>query len=55
MSKHAALSEPYPYLTIHGLLHLASFEHENDDEHLEMIQLERKILATIGIKHPEDY
>jgi probable rRNA maturation factor len=40
------------HLTIHGVLHLAGYDHETDDEAERMEALEREILATIGVPDP---
>jgi probable rRNA maturation factor len=40
------------HLTIHGFLHLIGYDHETDEEAGEMEDLERKILAQLGIPDP---
>lgn len=40
------------HLTVHGFLHLVGYDHENEEEAEEMEQLERDILATLGIPDP---
>ena len=40
------------HLTVHGLLHLAGFDHETDAEAERMESTERDILASIGIPDP---
>lgn len=40
------------HLIIHGFLHLLGFDHESDDEAEEMEQLERQVLASLGIADP---
>ncbi|WP_291847719.1 rRNA maturation RNase YbeY [Bradyrhizobium sp.] len=40
------------HLAIHGFLHLIGYDHETDDEAEAMEDLERKILAQIGIPDP---
>jgi probable rRNA maturation factor len=40
------------HLTVHGLLHLAGFDHETDGEAERMEAQERLILASIGIPDP---
>lgn len=40
------------HLTVHGLLHLAGFDHETDCEAERMEDLERQILSSIGIPDP---
>jgi probable rRNA maturation factor len=40
------------HLTVHGLLHLAGYDHDNDAEAEAMEALERDILHTLGIADP---
>jgi probable rRNA maturation factor len=40
------------HLTVHGLLHLAGFDHEDDFEAEAMETLERRILTNLGIADP---
>ena len=40
------------HLTVHGLLHLAGFDHQTDAEAEHMEFMEREILASIGIPDP---
>ena len=40
------------HLIVHGLLHLAGYDHESDDEAEEMEALERDVLARLGIADP---
>jgi len=40
------------HLTVHGLLHLAGFDHETDAEAERMEALEREILASLDISDP---
>lgn len=40
------------HLTVHGLLHLAGYDHEHDREAERMEGLERRILASLGIADP---
>ena len=40
------------HLTIHGLLHLLDFDHEDDSMALEMETLETTLLAGLGIANP---
>lgn len=40
------------HLTVHGYLHLLGFDHETDEEADEMEELEREILAGLGIADP---
>ena len=40
------------HLSIHGLLHLSGYDHQADDEAQVMEDLEREILASMGIADP---
>jgi probable rRNA maturation factor len=40
------------HLVVHGLLHLAGFDHQSDDEAERMERLEREILERIGVPDP---
>jgi probable rRNA maturation factor len=40
------------HLTVHGLLHLLGYDHENSDDATEMETLEIDILARIGVPNP---
>ena len=40
------------HLLVHGVLHLAGFDHIKDDEADEMEAKEVEILAKLGVKNP---
>jgi probable rRNA maturation factor len=46
------LSAHYAHLTVHGVLHLLGWDHEDDREAEAMEQLEREILADLGVGDP---
>ena len=46
------LAAHYAHLTVHGMLHLQGWDHDNDDEAQEMEDEERKILAALGYPDP---
>jgi len=46
------LGAHYAHLTIHGILHLTGWDHENDHDAEAMEQREREILAALGIADP---
>ena len=46
------LSHHIAHLLLHGLLHLAGFDHIDDEEAVEMEALETSLLATVGISDP---
>jgi probable rRNA maturation factor len=46
------LAAHYAHLTVHGVLHLLGWDHMDDKEAEAMEQLEREILAELGIDDP---
>ena len=46
------LAAHYAHLTVHGVLHLLGWVHEDEKEAVCMEQLEREILAGMGIEDP---
>ncbi|AKC87456.1 rRNA maturation RNase YbeY [Pseudoxanthomonas suwonensis] len=42
----------YAHLTVHGVLHLLGWDHNNDKDAEAMEQLEREILAGLGLPDP---
>lgn len=46
------LAAHYAHLTVHGVLHLLGWDHENDRDADTMEQREREILATLQIGDP---
>ena len=46
------LAAHYAHLTVHGALHLLGWDHEDAREAEAMEQLEREILAEMGIEDP---
>jgi len=42
----------YTHLTVHGVLHLIGYDHENKRDALKMEAVERRILAELGIADP---
>lgn len=46
------LQHHYAHLTVHGILHLLGFDHEDPREAEAMEHLEREILAGLGIEDP---
>ena len=47
-----SLNDHYAHLTVHGVLHLLGWDHEDDRDAECMEQLEREILAGLGIEDP---
>ncbi len=50
--QHKPLAAHYAHLTVHGVLHLLGWDHEDDKEAEAMEQLEREILASLDIGDP---
>jgi len=46
------LNAHYAHLTVHGVLHLLGWDHDNDADAECMEQLEREILAGLGLPDP---
>lgn len=46
------LDAHYAHLTVHGMLHLQGWDHEEDDEAQAMEDTEREILAALGYSDP---
>ena len=46
------LRDHYAHLTVHGVLHLLGFDHQNEAEATRMEDQERRILSTFGIADP---
>lgn len=46
------LAEHLSHLTVHGVLHLAGYDHQTDDEAEAMEDLERRVLASLGVSDP---
>ena len=46
------LAAHYAHLTVHGVLHLLGLDHEDTREADAMEQIERDILATLGLPDP---
>ncbi len=46
------LNAHYAHLTIHGVLHLLGLDHEDEREAEAMEQIERELLAGLGIDDP---
>ena len=50
--QNKALEAHYAHMTVHGMLHLQGWDHEDDDEAQEMENEEREILAALGYPDP---
>lgn len=47
-----SLADHLSHLTVHGVLHLAGYDHQTDDEAEAMEDLERRVLTTLGVSDP---
>jgi probable rRNA maturation factor len=47
-----SLRDHLAHMLVHGMLHLLGFDHENEGGAEDMEDLERRILATLGIEDP---
>ena len=50
--QHRPETDHWAHLTIHGVLHLLGYDHEQADEVIVMESLETEILAGLGISDP---
>jgi probable rRNA maturation factor len=50
--EHKPFEHHLSHLAVHGFLHLIGYDHENDEDAEEMEELEREILAQLGIPDP---
>ena len=50
--QHRSENDHWAHLTIHGVLHLLGYDHEQADEAQVMESLETEILAKLGISDP---
>jgi len=51
-ARKKSLAAHYAHLTVHGLLHLQGYDHENDREAQVMERRETRILAKLGYADP---
>lgn len=51
-SQHKDLIAHYAHLTVHGVLHLQGYDHENDKDAVIMEQLETEIVTRLGYDNP---
>ena len=50
--QHKPAVAHYAHLTVHGVLHLLGWDHDDDKEAEAMEQLERDLLAELGLPDP---
>ncbi len=53
--QHKDLIAHYAHLTVHGVLHLQGYDHENDKDAAVMEQLETEIVTKLGYGNPYQY
>ncbi len=46
------LQHHWAHMVVHGVLHLRGYDHQNETQAIQMEDLERSILATLGIPDP---
>jgi probable rRNA maturation factor len=51
-NEHKPLPDHIAHLSVHGFLHLLGYDHESDGDAARMEDLERTILARLGISDP---
>lgn len=51
-AQNKPLHAHYAHLTVHGVLHLLGWDHQDEREAQAMEQLEREVLAGLGIDDP---
>lgn len=47
-----SVADHYAHMIVHGVLHLAGYDHESDDEAEEMEYIEREALSSMGVADP---
>ncbi|MEQ8319510.1 MAG: rRNA maturation RNase YbeY [Rhodospirillales bacterium] len=47
-----SFADHFCHLLVHGMLHLAGYDHENDDDAEQMEMLEIEVLASMGVDNP---
>lgn len=51
-SQHKDIEAHWAHLTVHGILHLAGYDHEKEEDAKKMEDLEIKILKKLGYGNP---
>ena len=52
LEQHKKEADHWAHMVVHGVLHLRGYDHQNDTQAQAMETLERKILATLGVRDP---
>jgi len=55
LEQHKSVEAHTAHLVIHGMLHLQGWDHESDDEALQMEAEEREIMQALGYPDPYAY
>jgi len=50
--QHCPVDDHWAHLTVHGILHLLGYDHEQPEDATVMESLETEILASLGISDP---
>ncbi len=50
--QHISLEQHAAHLIVHGVLHAQGYDHENDEDAVEMETLETEILRSLGFPNP---
>ena len=50
--QHISLEQHAAHLIVHGVLHAQGYDHENDEDAVEMETLETEILSSLGFPNP---
>lgn len=51
-AQNKPLEDHFAHLVVHGVLHLLGFDHEDEDEAVEMEAVESTLMAALGIPDP---
>lgn len=52
--ENKSLHDHFSHLIVHGFLHLFGYDHETEEDALQMERLESRILAELGIADPHE-
>jgi probable rRNA maturation factor len=50
--QHKALTAHYAHITVHGVLHLQGYDHQNDVDAAAMERLETQVVEKLGYENP---
>ena len=46
------ISDHWAHMIVHGMLHLCGYQHDDDEEAMEMEALEKQLLVKCGVADP---